>query len=99
MKLIILAGGGGTRLWPYSRQDYPKQFLHFGDKESLLEKTLKRFSNVSFVTEAVVVTSSKYAHLVEKQIAKANPTYKVMCLIEPFAKNTAPAVALAVKYF
>ena len=99
MKLIILAGGGGTRLWPYSRQDYPKQFLHFGDKESLLEKTLKRFSNVSFITEAVIVTNSKYAHLVEKQIAKANPTYKVMCLIEPFAKNTAPAVALAIKYF
>jgi mannose-1-phosphate guanylyltransferase / mannose-6-phosphate isomerase len=98
MKLIILAGGGGTRLWPFSRIDYPKQFLHFGDNETLLEKTINRLKRASFVDEAIIVTNAHYAHLVEKQISDICPNFKIHVVIEPYSKNTAPAIAFAIKY-
>ncbi len=98
MKVVILAGGGGTRLWPFSRQDYPKQFLVFKDQESLLQKSVKRFVNCKFVEKILVVTHAHYAHLVEKQLAQIDPDRKICILVEPYRKNTAPAIALAVHY-
>jgi mannose-1-phosphate guanylyltransferase / mannose-6-phosphate isomerase len=98
MKVVILAGGGGTRLWPFSRLDYPKQFLVFKDQESLLQKSVKRFVDLSFVEKIIVVTQAHYAHLVEKQLAKIDPDGKIRILVEPYRKNTAPAISLAVRY-
>ena len=98
MKVIVLAGGGGTRLWPLSRQDFPKQFLHFDDHLSLLQKTVGRFLNVSFAEDVVVATSCQYQTLVEQQLNQMEGENKADILIEPARRNTAPAIALAVKY-
>jgi len=57
MKVLILAGGSGTRLWPLSRHDLPKQFLHFGAPLSLLQKTAKRFLHSPLTEEIVVLTN------------------------------------------
>ena len=57
MKYIILAGGSGTRLWPFSRSSFPKQFMHFGDEESLLQKTVKRFYPAVKPIDIIIVTN------------------------------------------
>jgi mannose-1-phosphate guanylyltransferase / mannose-6-phosphate isomerase len=98
MKVVILAGGGGTRLWPYSREGYPKQFLVFEDQESLLQKSVKRFVDCEFVEMILVVTHARYAHFVEKQLAQIDPDRKIRTIVEPYRKNTAPAITLAVRY-
>lgn len=98
MKILILAGGGGTRLWPLSRQDFPKQFLDFGDQVSLLQKTVGRFLRASFVDDVVVATNQQYLPHVEMQLEKIDSAKKAKILLEPARRNTAPAIALAVKY-
>ena len=60
MKCIILAGGSGSRLWPLSREEYPKQLLSFDEKESLLQKTFNRLLNFSSASEIVTVTNIKH---------------------------------------
>ncbi|HEX2582757.1 MAG TPA: mannose-1-phosphate guanylyltransferase, partial [Chlamydiales bacterium] len=90
MKVIILAGGSGTRLWPLSRKDCPKQFLSFSGGESLLQKTLQRFATASFIDEIVISTNAHYELLVRQQC----PGCKVV--VEPAKKNTGPAIAFAV---
>ncbi len=96
MKVIVLAGGGGTRLWPLSRKDFPKQFLNFGTSLSLLQRTVLRLLKADFVDEVIVSTNEQYFPLVKKQLQKIGA--KVRILIEPLRKNTAPALGLAVKY-
>lgn len=99
MKHIILAGGSGTRLWPFSRSSFPKQFLHFGDKESLLQKTIKRFYPAASVKDILIVTNQTYFHVAKNQICEIDPAFEHQILIEPEKKNTAPAICFAVKYF
>jgi mannose-1-phosphate guanylyltransferase/mannose-6-phosphate isomerase len=98
MKILILAGGGGTRLWPLSRQDFPKQFLNFGDAHSLLQKTVQRFLSASFAEEIVVLTNQQHQKLVEQQLKKIDIHQAVRILVEPVRRNTGPAIALGVKY-
>lgn len=98
MKAIVLAGGGGTRLWPLSKEDFPKQFLNFGSGLSLLQKTVQRLLNASFIDEIVVATNTHHLSLVQEQLQKIDSNHKVKMLIEPFRKNTAPAIGLALKY-
>jgi mannose-1-phosphate guanylyltransferase / mannose-6-phosphate isomerase len=98
MKVIILAGGEGSRLWPFSTVDLPKQFLDFNKSETLFEKTLNRYKNVKFIDEVSVVTNAKYAPIAEAQIKKVNPKFSINIIIEPFSKNTLPAIALSLKY-
>lgn len=99
MKQIILAGGGGSRLWPVSRNSFPKQFLHFGDKQSLLQKTVLRFYPAVAAKDILIVTNQDYYHLALKQLKSIDPAFEKQILVEPERKNTAPAIALAVKYF
>lgn len=99
MKHVILAGGNGTRLWPFSRNAYPKQFLHFGDGESLLQKTVKRFYPQTPAKDILIVTSQPYHHITKTQLAKIDPAFENQIIIEPEKRNTAPAICLAVKYF
>jgi len=98
MKIIILAGGSGTRLWPYSRSCFPKQFLHFGDQRSLLQKTIERFLGRYPLSALFIVTNQAYYHLVKRQVCEIAPALENQILIEPEARNTAPAIALAISY-
>lgn len=93
---VILAGGSGSRLWPLSRELYPKQLLKLNSKKSLLEKTFLRLLDLIDEKNIVSITNAKHATDVRTQLASiaANP----VVLAEPAAKNTAPAIAAAVKY-
>lgn len=95
MKAIVLAGGGGMRLWPLSRDDFPKQFLSFDNGPSLLQKTVQRLKLAPFIDQVVVSTNDLHRALVEEQLHKINADCPI--LIEPLRRNTAAAIALAVK--
>lgn len=95
MKAIVLAGGGGTRLWPLSREDFPKQFLNFGSEFSLLQRSVQRLLNAPFIEEIVVATNTHHLSLVEKQL-QADARVKI--IVEPLRKNTAPAIGFSVRY-
>jgi mannose-1-phosphate guanylyltransferase/mannose-6-phosphate isomerase len=96
MKVVILAGGSGTRLWPFSRRSFPKQFLHFGDQKTLLQKTVLRFIETVSPSDILVMTNQDYFHLVKSQLDPIDPRLQVF--VEPEKKNTAPAIYLAVKF-
>lgn len=96
MIVVILAGGKGTRLWPLSNGEVPKQFLRIKDECSLLQQTYLRFANAPAVEKIVIVTNNKYKNLVEKHLEEIKANCPI--IIEPFGKNTLPAIALSVKY-
>lgn len=97
MKIIILAGGGGNRLFPLSRTKFPKQFLKLGGSKSLLTQTIERFLALVKPADMVVVTNQDYAYHVRSELVAANAG-QAHILLEPLARNTAPAIALAVRY-
>lgn len=90
---VILCGGSGTRLWPLSSDAVPKQFLSLSGSATLLQATIKRISNDMFEAP-VIVTRETFAEAIAEQLAAigAEPD-KV--LLEPAARNTAPAIAAA----
>lgn len=98
MKALILAGGSGTRLWPLSRNSYPKQFIKIDGKESFLQKSVKR--NLRLVTpeNLFIITGSHYYHDVLRQIQEIEPALEQNIILEPLRRNTAPAIALAARY-
>lgn len=91
---VILSGGGGTRLWPLSRAEYPKQLLTLTGRESMLQATALRAAALPGAQTAIVVTSEEHSALVREQLAQAGCTPACICL-EPQGRNTAPAIALA----
>ena len=97
MKVIILAGGGGSRLFPLSRTLFPKQFLKMNGEESLLAQTIARFLPLVKPSDMVVVTNQEYVHLVRTELIAAK-AQEAHILLEPVARNTAPAVAFAARY-
>ncbi len=97
MKSIILAGGSGSRLWPLSRDEYPKQLLSFDDKESLLQKTFNRLCSFSKPSEIVTITNVKHFQNIKLQLNKIDKNNVVIG--EPIGKNTAPAIASTLEYF
>lgn len=90
---VILCGGSGTRLWPVSRQSYPKQFANLIGDESLLQATARRLSGEMFASP-VIVTSADFRFVVRDQLAAIGITPAAV-LIEPAPRNTAPAVLAA----
>ncbi len=99
MKVLILAGGKGTRLWPLSRSRYPKQFLQIGGKDSFLQKTVKRALHFARPADIYVMTSQDYSFEVIKQVREIDTFLEQHVLIEPSQKNTAPAIAYALQIF
>lgn len=97
MKIIILAGGQGKRLRPISTQEFPKQFVHFGDSESLLKKTVKRFFKNELFKEVYIVTHEQYAAHTLREVQTLDPGFSSRLLIEPYSKNTAPAIAWSIR--
>ncbi|NLB52730.1 MAG: mannose-1-phosphate guanylyltransferase/mannose-6-phosphate isomerase [Syntrophomonadaceae bacterium] len=97
MKIIILAGGGGSRLFPLSRTKYPKQFLKINSNKSLLEMTIDRLSTLVKPSDMVIVANQDYVHLVKTELTASNAK-EAHILLEPVARNTAPAIAFAVRY-
>lgn len=98
MKAIILAGGSGTRLWPQSRRNYPKQFLKLNGGKSLLQQTVKRLLKVMAPEDLIVMTNSEYKFHVMADLEDVSSAILKNIILEPYRKNTAPAIALAVKY-
>lgn len=97
MKIIILAGGGGTRLFPLSRDCYPKQFLHVIDNKSLLAQTIERFLGLVEAKDIIIVTNERYIFHVQAELKTIN-AQEAHIITEPMGKNTAPAIALAQSY-
>lgn len=90
---VILAGGSGTRLWPLSRKQYPKQFLKLGlDQYSLLQTTLQRLKNLP-IGQPIIVCNEEHRFLVAEQIREIGLDATI--ILEPSGKNTAPAITLA----
>lgn len=97
MKIIILAGGGGTRLFPLSRDCYPKQFLHVIRDKSLLAQTIERFLGLVEAKDIIIVTNERYIFQVQAELKTIN-AQEAHIITEPMGKNTAPAIALAQSY-
>ncbi|CAN5355294.1 mannose-1-phosphate guanylyltransferase [soil metagenome] len=91
--VVIMAGGIGSRFWPYSRNDHPKQFLDvLGIGNSLLQMTYERFLPLCPKENILVVTNEAYAGLVHEQLPEIK---KDQVLLEPTRRNTAPCIAYA----
>ncbi|HOD85947.1 MAG TPA: mannose-1-phosphate guanylyltransferase/mannose-6-phosphate isomerase [Methanoculleus sp.] len=95
MKTIILAGGSGTRLFPLSREHYPKQFIPLLDDESLFQNTVKRALLLSTPQEITIVTNAEHRFLVRDHLAAIGCDCRV--LVEPVGRNTLPAIYYGVK--
>lgn len=91
---VILSGGSGTRLWPLSRKNLPKQFLALRGTATLFEQTLTRTLALGEVAAPVVVCSDEHRFLVAEQLRRASID-RAAILLEPMPRNTAPAIALA----
>jgi mannose-1-phosphate guanylyltransferase/mannose-6-phosphate isomerase len=90
---LILAGGSGSRMWPLSREHYPKQLLKLMGEHSLLQNTARRLDAITGGGECVVVCNEEYRFLVAQQLQEIHCPATI--LLEPDGRNTAPAVALA----
>jgi mannose-1-phosphate guanylyltransferase/mannose-6-phosphate isomerase len=93
MKALVLAGGSGTRLWPLSRKNYPKQFLKLNGDKSLLRQTVDRLLKVLSEDDIIVMTNSEYKFYVKSDLTEIKHI-----ILEPASRNTAPAIALGIKY-
>ncbi len=94
MKVLLLTGGSGTRLWPLSRRRFPKQFLRFGEL-SLLRETAQRLLQSVKPEDIIVLTNKDYRFQVMNELEGLGISHAVL---EPVAKNTAPAIALGAAY-
>ncbi|PNS09221.1 mannose-1-phosphate guanylyltransferase/mannose-6-phosphate isomerase [Solilutibacter silvestris] len=91
---VILSGGSGSRLWPLSRQNQPKQFLALVGDHSLFQETVQRASRLDGVQPPVTVCSEDHRFMVGEQLQEIGVANGGI-LLEPVARNTAPAIALA----
>ncbi len=91
---VILSGGSGTRLWPLSTDDQPKQFLHLLGPLSLFQLTLQRCQQDDLFGSPIIVGGARHSELAEEQMDEVG-TQAGAHILEPCARNTAPAIALA----
>ena len=94
---VLMAGGSGTRLWPLSREQYPKQFLKLLDERSLLQNTALRVSQVEASTPPLVIGGDAHRFVIAEQMREIGFDQATV-MLEPEGRNTAPAAAVAAHY-
>ena len=92
---IILCGGKGSRLWPLSRESFPKQFISlFDNKNSLLQVTEKRILGINDIQDPILICNENHRFIVAEQMREININPNSI-ILEPYGRNTAPAIAIA----
>ena len=93
---VILSGGSGTRLWPLSRESYPKQFLALDSrtKKTLLQKTYERLLGLEGLESPILICNEDHRFIVAEQFREINTDPQAI-ILEPVGRNTAPAIAVA----
>lgn len=91
---VILAGGSGTRLWPLSRSEYPKQFLSLSSDHSMIQETFLRLKGLGNLSSPFVICNEKHRFIVAEQMRQIDCN-DVTILLEPESRNTAPAIGSA----
>ena len=91
---VILSGGAGSRLWPLSREHHPKQLIALLGENTLLQVTARRLAALDHPTAPIVVCNDEYRFMVAEQLGAVDVSPSVI-LLEPIARNTAPAIAAA----
>lgn len=89
---VIMAGGSGTRLWPLSRVNHPKQFLSLNGEKTMLQETVSRLKGIN-VSSSITICNEDHRFFVAEQLNAIDSLGKI--ILEPEARNTAPAIALA----
>ncbi len=92
MYCVIMAGGSGTRFWPYSRHNRPKQLLKIVGETSMLQMTVDRLKKLNAVQDIFIVTRQDLAEIIKQEISGVKPEN---IIIEPSGKNTAPCIGLS----
>ena len=94
LQAVLLSGGSGTRLWPLSREAYPKQFLPLAGEDSMLQATWLRVAPIAPSAPPIVIANEEHRFLAAEQlrlVGVSNPAI----VLEPVGRNTAPAIAAA----
>src|SRR5688572_20332028 len=91
---LILSGGSGTRLWPLSRELYPKQLLPLVGERTMLQQTVARADGLPGLAPPIVVCNESHRFMVAEQLREAGTPAQAI-ILEPVGRNTAPAVAVA----
>lgn len=91
---VILSGGAGSRLWPMSRPEMPKQMLALTDSQTMLQLTAQRTANNSLFAPPIIVANAQHADLIDQQLSAVG-VLATSLILEPVGRNTAPAIALA----
>ncbi len=91
---VILAGGSGTRLWPLSRKNFPKQYFPLINEHSLLQNTVMRFIGCEHVETPLIICNEDHRFLIAEQLRKID-VQDTTIILEPLGRNTAPAIAVA----
>ena len=96
MKIIpvILSGGSGTRLWPLSRKQYPKQYLPFLGNKTMFQETILRLKGIKNIVDPIIICNSNHRFIVAEQLQQIG-IINSKVLLEPAGRNTAPAIAAA----
>jgi mannose-1-phosphate guanylyltransferase/mannose-6-phosphate isomerase len=90
---VLLSGGSGSRLWPLSRQDYPKQLLPLVSNKTLLQETVLRFTDKTAYAAPLVICNEAHRFAIAEQLLQQHCAARI--ILEPTGKNTAPAAAIA----